>query len=225
VGVLTGAALVVVPNGLASATASPASHAGRPPVPASLGETESAAEDIIDFALAGDRSSVVASAVRLRRLARGRAAAALAGARVRSAVVSQFAQRADRVARLAPRAPLLDVALAANAVSQLMPSLYARFRDRVPPSILALDYLDREAEFRSMARQPERVAAAVAALARRWARVRAVVVHAGGVTEAAAYQAHVAAMRRLGSSSPQSLQHEAARGLELVDRMENVFRR
>lgn len=217
--------LVAVPAGRTAGVAAQATAAGRPSVPASLGDTESAAEDIIDYVLARDRASVVATAASLRRLAHGPAAAALSGSGVPAARVALLGRRADTVARLAPRAELLDVALAANAVSELMPELYARFRDRVPAPILTLDYLDREAEFRSMARQPDRVAAAVAALARTWAPLRPAVVRAGGGGEAAAFQAHVAAMKRLLSGDRGKLQAEAARGLELVDRLENVFRR
>ena len=195
------------------------------PVPASLGETESAAEDIVDHVLANDRGSAVATAATLRRLARGPAAASLAGAGVPAATIADLRRRADRVERLSHAAPLLDVALAANAVSALMSTLYAHFDDRVPAAILALDYLDREAEFRSMARQPDRVAAAVASLALTWAPLRPQVVRAGGAGEAAAFGSHVAAMKRLVSGKPAKLQAEAVRGLELVDRMEDVFRR
>jgi hypothetical protein len=198
---------------------------GKQPVPSSLSDTESAAEDTIDFALGNNRASAVASATTLRRLARGTAAAALANAGVPAATVRLLRTRADRVERLSHAAPPLTVALAANAVSELMPGFYAHFQDRVPPGILTLDYLDREAEFRSMARQPDQVSASVAALARTWEALRAKVVRAGGAGAAAAYGSHVATMKRLVSAKPSKLQAEAARGLELVDRMEDVFRR
>ena len=222
--VACGVAACVVSPGLG--VAAPSETLGvKQPVPASLSDTESAAEDIVDFVFAHDRASVVATATTLRRLARGQAATALADAGVPAPTVALLGSRADRVARLAPGAPFLDIALAANAVSQLMPGLYAHFQDRVPAAILTLDYLDREAQFRSLAGQPEKVAAAVGTLSRTWAPLRAVVVRAGGASEAAAYRDHVAAMRRLVSAKPSKLQAEAVRGLELVDRLENVFRR
>ena len=197
----------------------------RDPVPASLTEMESAAEDIIDFVLSHDRTSVVARASSLRAAATGPAAAALRRAGVPSARVAQLKQRANRVAQLARGGSFIDIALAANAVSQLMPDLYERFRDRVPAPILALDYLDREVQFRSVARQPEKVATAVTALARTWARLRREVVAAGGAKEAAAYQRHVVALQRLDPGAGKQLQAEAVRGLELVDQLENVFAR
>jgi hypothetical protein len=202
-----------------------ATLAAKQPVPASLSDTESAAEDIVDHVLAHDRGSAVETATTLRRLARGPAATALAGAGVPSATVADLRRRADRVERLSHAAPFIDVALAANAVSQLMASLYAHFQDPVPAGILALDYLGREAEFRSIAHQPDKVAAAVAALERTWTPLRPKVVRAGGTREAANYGAHVAAMKRLVSSKPSKLQAEAVRGLELVDKLEDVFRR
>jgi hypothetical protein len=115
------------------------------------------------------------------------------------------------------------VLLAANSVSQLMPALYVHFADPVPPDIQALDYLDREAQFRSLAGQPAKVAAAVTELARTWSRVRPKVAAAGGAAEAAAYTAHVAALQRLSPTAAAKVQAEAVHGLDLVDRLEQVF--
>jgi len=212
------ACAVVVP------LASSEPHIVKQPVPSSLGDTESAAEDIVDHVFAHDRGSTVATATTLRKLAHGPAAAALAGAGVPTATIAELGRRADHVERLSHSAPFIDVALAANAVSQLMASLYSHFQDPVPAGILTLDYLDREAQFRSIAREPDSVAAAVAALERTWKPLRPAVVRAGGTSEAAAYAGHVAAMKRLVSAKPTKLQAEAVRGLELVDDMENVFR-
>lgn len=118
---------------------------------------------------------------------------------------------------------MISIALAANDVSGLMPSLYAHFSDRVPPTILKLDYLDREAELRSRAHDSSRAAAAVAQLAPAWAGVRARVVAAGGKSEAASFDRHVTAMKKLASRTGRSFEAEAARGLELVDQLEQVF--
>ena len=197
----------------------------RPPLPEVLTTTESSAEDIVDFALSGDRGNVVLTAARLRKSANGPAAAALARSGVSPAKVAQLERRANRVMQLARRGSFFDIALAANTISQLMPDLYAHFHDRVPALILALDYFDREAELRSLARQPEKIASAVAGLDRTWPRVRPKVVAAGGTKEAAAYDRHVSAMKRLQPSARRSMQTEAVRGLELVDELERVFTR
>jgi hypothetical protein len=196
---------------------------GRPPLPEVLVTTESSAEDIVDFALSRDRGNVVSTAARLRTFANGPAAAALIHSGVRPPKVAQLEQRANRVLQLARRGSFIDIALAANAVSQLMPELYAHFRDRVPSSILALDYFDREAHLRSLARQPVKVASAVAGLERTWPRVRPKVVAAGGATEAAAYDRHIRLMKHLEPGASRSVQAEAVRGLELVDDLERVF--
>ena len=195
------------------------------PVPVSLKATESSAEDIVDFALGHDRQSAVAAAAALKRAAGGSAAAALARAGVRVTEIALLADRADRVLRLARRGSFISIALAANAVSQLMADLYAHFQDRVPAALLQLDYLDREAQLRSLARQPDKVALAVKQLPPTWTRVRPKVVAAGGASEAAAFSRHVAAMRRVSPGSAARVQAEAARGLELVDRLEEVFLR
>jgi MoxR-like ATPase len=104
-----------------------------------------------------------------------------------------------------------------------MPALYAHFAAPVPTQILALDYLDREAEFRSLAREPARAALAVRELAKTWASTRPKVLAAQGAGEAAAFDRHVAAMTRLATGPGSALRAEAVRGLELVDELESVF--
>jgi hypothetical protein len=187
--------VAVVLLGLAAAPGSPAISA-RVPVPASLKATESAAEDIVDYALSGNRQEAVGAAGTLRAAA-SETEDALIRVGVPSAAVRRLLQRAADITRIARRGSFVQIALAANAVSQLMPELYARFRDPVPPGILTLDYLDREAQLRSLARQPQKVAAAVRQLGRTWPGIRPKVVAAGGKREAAAYQAHVTAMKRI----------------------------
>jgi hypothetical protein len=210
-----------------AASGIPAAAAGdsaaREPVPASLTAAESNAEDIVDVALAHDRAGVRAIASQLKATANGGAAGDLRRAGIPKAQIALFGQRADRLASLAPGGSYLAIVLAANAVSQLMAGLYAHFADPVPPAIQALDYLDREAQFRSLAREPAKVAAAVERLSRTWARVRPKVLAAGGTAEAVAYSRHVAAMRRLDPAAAAGVQAEAVRGLALVDRLEQVF--
>ena len=92
--------------------------------------------------------------------------------------------------------------------------------------MLKLDYLDREAQLRSRAGDEASVGAAVNDLSSTWTRLRPKVVEAGGAKVANRFTVHVAAMNQLGSGSDAAaLQKEAARGLELVDRIEGVFRR
>jgi hypothetical protein len=213
---LWGAAALIV------ATAAAGASAARPPLPPSLTAAESNAEDIVDAALAHDRAGVTSIAAELKATAHAQAAA-LRRDGVPAPLVSELRQRADRLAALARGAPYVRILLAANAVSQLMPALYAHFADPVPPAIQALDYLDREAQFRSLAGEPERVAAAVKELGWTWAHVRPKVVAAGGASEAAAYARHVAAMKRLDPAAGAHVQSEARHGLELVDRLEQVF--
>jgi hypothetical protein len=198
-------------------------HSWKPPVPASLDATESDAEDLVDVALSGRRADVVSGAGELAATANGPAAAALAHAGVPDAEIARLEQRARRVARVAHSGSFVSVMLASNAVSELMPDLYARFADPVPPLVLKLDYLDREAQFRSLAHQPAKVAEAARALRATWARVRPKVVGAGGAGQAAAYAAHVAAMERLDPAAAAKVQGEAVRGLALVDELEQVF--
>jgi hypothetical protein len=194
-------------------------------VPSSLQAVESSAEDLVDFALAGDRRETAATAAELATRASGPAAASLARAGVAPADIARLKRTASQVSRLAARAPLVRVALAANAVSGLMPELYAHFHNRVPPSVLALDYLDREAQLRSLVLERARVDVAVKRLASTWAPLRAKVVAAGGAAPAAAYDKHVSAMKRLVRGSLTAVRNEAVHGLVLVDALEQVFTR
>lgn len=208
---------------LSSAARAGHTAVGKAPAPAILTQTESSAEDLIDLALAGDRSGVIGLAARLARETNGSSTEALAGLGVPRATIARLRQRASRVYQLARSGSVVEVVLAANAVSQLMPGLYAHFSHRVPTPILALDYFDREVEFRSLGRRPEKVASAVQGIEHTWASVRPKVITAGGASEAAAYDAHVATLKRLDPSEGQRVRAEAVHGLELVDALERVF--
>jgi hypothetical protein len=196
------------------------------PVPRSLDSVESSAEDIVDFARANARAKVVAEAARLVCSAEGPAAEDLSAADVPKDTIAALRDRARRVEDLAPRARLLQVALAASQVSGLMPDLFGRFSNPVPSAVLKLDYLDRDAQLRSFAGDRATVRARVGELGPTWASLRAEVERAGGRAVAARFTRHVAAMARLAAGGePPALQREASRGLELVDRLEGVFRK
>jgi hypothetical protein len=150
------------------------------------------------------------------------AARALLASGASAGQLSALKLRSNRVSQLAQRGGFVQVALAANAVSQIMPGLYARFADPVPPAVLALDYLDREAQLRSLAGQ-RNVGSLVAKLASTWAGLRPKVVAKGGGKDAAAFDKHVAAMKRLATNGGKQLRAEAVNGLNLVDELETVF--
>jgi hypothetical protein len=209
-----------------SAGSTPPRTQRKPPVPASLGRVESGAEDTIDFAHPGSRAKVVSTARRLRRVADDRASADLRRAGARQDQLFALRERTHLLEAIAPRAAFDRVALAANRISALMPAFYARYRDPVPPEVLKLDYLDREAHLRSLAGDRASVQPTVAALTSTWRGLRARVLAAGGDKIAARFSRHVRAMRRLARGADErTLQQEAAVGLELVDRLERQFRR
>jgi hypothetical protein len=207
-------------------TTTPATKKAAGRVPASLGEVESGAEDLIDQARSGDRTQVVRTARAVRRATKGEAAADLRKAGVAAARIADLQERARLLETLAPRAKLIRVSLAANAISALMPELYGRYEDPVPPAVLKLDYLDREVQLRSLAGDRASVAPAVATLSATWTALRPKVIDAGGDRVAARYARHVSSMRRLARRRDErALQNEAVTGLELVDELERQFRR
>jgi hypothetical protein len=203
----------------------PGSASAAGPVPSSLTALESSAEDLVDVALAGNRQGVVTGATELSTLANGPAAASLSRAGVPHVLIGRLKQRAGVVRGLAARGAFVRVALAANAVSGLMAQLYGHFRDRVPPSVLALDYLDREAHLRSLVGERKGVANAVKHLEPTWTSLRRKVIASGGTKEAAAFDKHVAAMKRLVGGPLSGVRAEALHGLVLVDQLEGVFTR
>jgi hypothetical protein len=148
------------PNSFTVRTSAAAS-VKRPTVRAGLKRAETAAEDVIAYLEQGRPAKSRAEAKLLKRLTHGKVAAELAQAGVPKVKIQALQQRAERVERLSSGgAPKLDVSLAANQVSQLMPSLYARYKDPVPPAVLRLDYLDREIQLRSMGGQTGQIQAA-----------------------------------------------------------------
>jgi hypothetical protein len=193
-------------------------------VPASLGATEADAEGIVDVALSDDRAGLREQAAHLKADAEQAAMGPLAEANVPADKLRELRGRAANVDELARGGKALEVALAANAVSGLMPALYGYFDVAVPTAVLELDYLEREAQLRSMAHEDAAAAAAVGQLRRTWQRLRPQVVGSGGQDEAASFAEHLAAMERLRREGDAGgLQDEAKNGLELVDELERVF--
>ena len=201
----------------------PDDGAGKGPVPASLRSAESAAEDLIDEALAGERDQVVTSADELAAAA-GPLANALRRAGAAPAEISDFQRRALVTRRLAPKAPLIDVALASNHAFELLPDFFSRFKIDVPADVTKLDYLYFEAKLQSKARNAAKLGGAVRQLRGVWTPLRPKVIKAGGVKAAADYDAHLVAMTGLSDNAhAERTQREAQRGLDLVDVIESVF--
>ena len=218
--------LVVALSGAASASAAADPTARtRPPVPASLTALESNAEDLVDVALAHDRARVIAMAGTLASSSGNAATKALRSAGATPADVAALRARAAVVARLSHTGPFTSVALAANAVSAVVAGLYAHYSDPVPVPVRRLDYLDREAQLRSLAGQGKAVPAVVARLAATWKPLRQLVIAHGGGTVAGAYGRHVAAMNRLAQTPGGAFRSEAVNGLNIVDELESVFLR
>jgi hypothetical protein len=208
-----------------AAPATTAASATHRPIPPALRSAESDAEDTIDLALAGDRARVVKKAKALRAVADGPAAAALRSAGVSAAEIADFRARSRTVARLAPHADLVDVAIASNRAFALMPGFFAHYDSPIPPAVTSLDHLDFEAKLQARAGHVAAIHPAVAELERTWSALRPDVVEAGGRRVAARFDAHVARMGRLAPRGGKAAAREAQRGLDLVDEIEAVYER
>jgi hypothetical protein len=196
--------------------------AAKSTVPAPLTRAETAAEDVIGFLEKGQPAKSKSEARILRDLAHGEAGDALHRAGVPEAQIKAFQRRADHTARLSlSGAAAQQVSQAANSVSQLMPSFYARYHDPVPATVLRLDYLERQAQLDSQAGQPAKLGHTVSQLATTWQQLRPQLVTAGGAEVASSYDQHVTALKRGGTAT--AIQSQAVHGLDLVDQMEGVF--
>jgi hypothetical protein len=194
-------------------------------VPSTLDAVESGAEDTIDFARQGSRAKVVRTARELQRDL-GPASTDLRKAGVESDRIAALEARVRVLQSLAPHGDFDRISLAANQISALMPEFFGRYHVPVPPDVLELDYLDREAQLRSVVGDADTVSSAVQQLASTWAGLRRRVIDAGGRRLAARFSRHVALMRhKAGDPKSRALQKEAAVGLELVDELEHQFRK
>jgi hypothetical protein len=194
-------------------------------VPSSLDAVESGAEDTIDFARQGSRSKVV-GAVHELRSALDPASTDLRKAGVPADRLQALKARVRVLQSLAPHGDLDRVSLAANQISALMPEFFDRYDVPVPPDVLQLDYLDREAQLRSVVGDTDTVKSAVDQLSSTWRGLRSRVIDAGGRRIMARFNRHVASMQRLvRDPKSRALQKEAAVGLELVDELERQFRK
>ena len=209
-----------------TSSTAPAAPQPRGPVPPALRTVESAAEDTIDHALAGDRAKAVRTSDALLAAADGPARRALTDAGVARGPIEDLHTRSAEVARLAPKGDLLAVALAANHAFELVPGFFARYRSRVPAGVLSLDHLDFEAKLRARAHDAPRLRAASTRLRSTWGRLRPGVRRAGGARPAAAFAAHVRRLERLAAGSAGAeAAREAQHGLDLVDELEAVYER
>lgn len=191
-------------------------------VPKPLTRAETAAEDVIGFLEKGQPAKSKAEAGILRKLAHGPAADALRRAGVSHRQIAAFQKRADRTAQLSlGGASALRVSQAANSVSQLMPAFYARYQDPVPATVLKLDYLDRQVQLDAQAGNRAKLKRTVRQLEVTWQQLRPQLVAAGGQKVAQAYDQHVTALQRGGTTT--TIQKQAVNGLDIVDKMEGVF--
>ena len=128
------------------------------------------------------------------------------------------------MARLAPEADLLKVALASNRAFEMVPSFFARYDSPVPADVLVLDYLDFEAKLRAKGRDSATFASTVDRLEREWSQLRPGFIKAGGGDVAPEFDEHVKKMKELAAGDDfESAEDEAQHGLDLVDELEQVY--
>jgi hypothetical protein len=194
-------------------------------IPQAVLDFESLAEDTYDTALSGNLAAVQ------------KAAGALSDSwkKLRKTVVHDGLKDAsvralDRsVARLSSLSETntdsVELARAANAVSDTMDDVFALYHPKVPPEILSLDFLGREIVLDCKATDAVAAARDLKTLEKEWAGLRPKVIKAGGSTIATDLDDVLRAARRaLSGSDWAALQKQAEAALELVDSMEKKLR-
>ncbi len=191
-------------------------------IPRRLDRIESLAEDAYDAALAGKQAAVRNKAEALARLWAAYRPHALAPAPVLEATADAVARLTHAATQGASR---LALARAANAVSAHIADLYAPYHPAIPAPVETLDYLGREVALDAMAHDLAGASAHLKTLRATWAPLRVRVVARHGKGTAKAFDRALEAMSAaLTAKDPGRLLRAANHTLEVVDRVERVFR-
>ena len=191
-------------------------------IPHRLDRIESLAEDGYDAALGGKQAVVRKKADTLARLWAAYRPHALAPKPVLQATDEAVARFTHAATHGATR---LALARAANAVSAHIADLYAPYHPAIPAPVETLDYLGREVALDAMAHDPTSASAHLKTLLATWAPLRARVVSRHGKGTAKAFDHALEAMSAaLTAKDPGRLLRAANHTLEVVDRVETVFR-
>jgi hypothetical protein len=193
-------------------------------VPADLQNIEGVAEDAYDMALAGNWDNVAADAADLDAQWAAYRDQALNDGASESLTTSLENAIAGLASAAANSTEKAVVARAANAVSAPMPDLFALYQPTIPTEILALDYLGREIVLDGMEGDFWSATTDTDTTQATWDAVRRKVFDAGGDREAVDYDISITNIRHaIQDQDAAALITEANNGLEIVDRIENVF--
>jgi hypothetical protein len=194
-------------------------------IPKAVLDFEALAEDTYDKALSGDAGGVKAAAASMQsRWKKLRKTVMRAG--LKDASARSLDKSVARLASLsASTASNLQLARAANAVTDTMDDIFALYHPKAPPELMTLDFLGRELVLD--ARTPDLHAGAThrQELQSEWAGVRPKVIKAGGEKEATGVDdALAAADRAIAQGDEAGLEKQAQAELELVDAIEHKLR-
>jgi hypothetical protein len=194
-------------------------------VPKPALDFEAKAEDAYDTALKGDVAGVRAAAASLGDLWK-KLRKIVQRDRLSSATIRALDKAVARFSSLsATSTDRVQLARAANAISDPMDDVFELYHPKVPPTLISLDFLGREIvlDCKESALQP--AASHLKALEPEWAGLRPKVVKAGGSTQATNLDDALAAARKaIGSQDFAELEKRAQAVLDLVDSMEHDLR-
>jgi hypothetical protein len=220
-GIFFAIAVVACGHGAEPDAALPQDASAKRGIPQAVLDFESLAEDAYDTALNGDLAALRKAAAALEAHWKK-----LRKAVVRDGLKDASARALDKsVARLSSLSGTstdrVELARAANAVSDTMDDIFALYHPKVPPEILSLDFLGREIVLDCKATDARAAARDLKTLEKEWAGLRPKVIKAGGSKEATDMDGALRAARdALLGPDWAELQKQAEAELELVDSME-----
>ena len=183
-----------------------------------LTEVAEIARHLVDELDGGTAANVRRDAERLNVLAHTEAPA---GADLDSTFAGALRSRATSVTGLAARSRSpLAIAQAANGVIRLIADHPDVFEDSAAPELLSLDYLEREAQLRSLAGQHLAVTAVVERAVAVWPRLRRRLIAAGANELAQQFDAHLEELSRHQSAA--GIRDATRRGRQLIALMRTI---
>jgi hypothetical protein len=191
-------------------------------VPKAVLDFEAKAEDAYDTALKGDIAGVRAAAAALgdlwKKLRKIMQRDGLSSAKIRALdkAVARFSSLS------ATSTDGVQLARAANAISDTMDDVFELYHPKVPPTLISLDFLGREIVLDCKESALHSAATHLKALEAEWAGIRAKVVKAGGGAQATNLDDALAAARKaIDARDWAKLEKQAQAVLDLVDSMEH----
>ena len=196
-----------------------ASAADTPKPPKSLGAVDEFGENFFDYAKDQKWDKAAAKVAELKKDAES-----LAAELKDDGVKAKLAKQVTAVEKAVAEKDQIAAMRASNQITLLTSKLSEAYPHKVPADVSKIDFLGREVEIWSLAKNDKKLSSSSAALQKTWKKVRPAVVEKGekGKTEAKKVDGLVAKLK--AAKSPDEFMAAAGPILDAVDDLEDVFK-